>query len=144
MFIGEYTHAVDSKHRLSLPIKFRKELGKQVIITPGLDGCLFVFTLKQWQKISEKLSSSSMLQSNARSFNRYVFAGAVESDVDAIGRVLIPDFLRQHASIENTAVVIGVQDRVELWNEKSWQSYKRVVEKEADTLAEKLGEVGII
>ena len=144
MLIGEYTHTVDEKNRLSLPAKFRAEMGKKVIITPGLDQCLFVFTVKEWDKIRTKLSSSSLLQADNRSFNRFMFAGAVEAEVDSIGRILVPDFLRDRANLKNKVVVIGVSSRLEIWNEKTWVEYKKVVEKQADTLAEKLGQVGVL
>lgn len=144
MLIGEYTHTIDDKNRLSLPAKFRAELGKKVVVTPGLDGCLFVFTLKQWEKISGKLGESSLLSGDTRSFNRYMLGGAAEAEIDSIGRVLIPDFLRERASLKEKVAVVGVQSRVELWNEKQWQDYKRGVEKQADTLAEKLGGVGVL
>lgn len=144
MLIGEYTHAIDEKNRLSLPAKFRAEMGKKVVITPGLDKCLFVFTMSEWEKISSRLSESSMLQSDTRSFNRFLFGGAVEAEVDSIGRVLVPDFLRERAELKSKVVIIGVQSRVEIWNEKSWIEYKKVVEKQADALAEKLGQVGML
>ena len=144
MLIGEYTHTIDDKNRLSLPVKFRQEMGKKIVITPGLDHCLFAFTMTEWKKISEKLSNSSMLQADNRGFNRFMFGGAVEAEVDYIGRILVPDFLRERADLKNRVVVIGVQSRVEIWNEKSWGEYKKVVEKQADTLAEKLGQVGVL
>ena len=144
MLIGEYTHSIDDKNRISLPAKFRSELGKKIVITPGLDACLFIFTLKEWQKINDKLSQSSLLQADNRSFNRFMFAGAVEAEVDAIGRILVPDFLRDRANLKNKVVFIGVSSRVEIWNEKAWSEYKKVVEKQADTLAEKLGQVGVL
>ncbi len=144
MLIGEFTHTFDDKKRLSLPAKFRAELGKKIIITPGLDNCLFAFTLKEWKAIADKLNQSSMLQSDARSFNRYMFGGAVEADVDSIGRILIPDFLKDRANLKGKAVVIGVQNRVEIWNEKAWLDYKSVVEKQADALAERLGQIGVL
>ena len=144
MLIGEFIHTIDDKNRLSLPAKFRTEMGKKVVVTPGLDGCLFVFTLKQWEKISQRLGESSMLQADTRSFNRYMLGGATEAEVDSIGRVLIPDFLRERAELKEKVAVVGVQSRVELWNEKKWQEYKRGVEGQADTLAEKLGSVGVL
>ena len=144
MLIGEFIHTIDDKNRLSLPAKFRTEMGKKVVVTPGLDGCLFVFTLKQWEKISQRLGESSMLQADTRSFNRYMLGGATEAEVDSIGRVLIPDFLRERAELKEKVAVVGVQSRVELWNEKKWQEYKRGVEGQADTLAEKLGQVGVL
>jgi len=144
MLIGEYTHSIDEKNRLSLPSKFRKEMGKNLVLTPGLDGCLFVFTAKQWKDISEKLSHGNFLHSDSRSFNRFMFGGAVEAEVDAIGRILVPDFLKERAELKEKVVIIGVQDRIEIWNEDSWIAYKKEVEKRADSLAEKLGGIGAI
>ena len=144
MLIGEYTHSIDDKNRLSLPAKFRQEMGKKIVVTPGLDGCLWVFIQKEWKKIEEKLNQSSLLTADNRSFNRFMFAGAVEEEVDSIGRILIPDFLREHANLKSKVVVICVSSRVEIWNEKTWIDYKKVVEKQADTLAEKLGQVGVL
>lgn len=144
MLIGEYTHTLDDKKRVSLPVKFRKEMGKKIIITAGLDNCLWIFTLKQWEKISEKLSEFSMLQSDNRSFNRYMFGSATEVEVDSIGRILLPEFLVARANLKSKIAVVGVQDRVEIWNEENWKDYKGVVEKQADQLAEKLGQAGAL
>lgn len=144
MLIGEYTHTIDDKNRLSLPSKFRKEMGKKVVLTPGLDKCIFVFSQSEWKKISEKLSQSSMLSADSRSFNRFLLGGAVETEVDSIGRILIPDFLKSRATLTSKVAVVGVQTRVELWSDSAWTEYKKVVEKEADTLAEKLGQVGML
>jgi len=139
MLLGEYKHNIDNKNRISLPAKFRKEMGKSIVITPGLDNCLFVFTKKEWATISERLSNSSLLQSDNRSFNRFIFGGAIEAEVDKIGRILLPDFLKEYAGLEDKVAVIGVQNRIEIWNDKTWMSYKKSVEKQADALAERLG-----
>jgi len=144
MLIGEYTHTVDPKKRLSLPSKFRKELGKKVVLTRGLDNCIFVYTLADWSEIAEKFGTLSMGQSGSRAFNRFMLSGATEVDVDTSGRVLIPDFLRDFAGIKTKVVLAGVYNRVEIWNEKSWSEYKKRIEKEADSLAEKLGDIGMI
>lgn len=145
MLIGEYTHTLDEKKRISLPSKFRKELGKKVVVTHGLDNCLFLYPLKEWEKISEKLGNLSIGQADTRGFNRIMLAGAVELDVDAIGRVLIPEFLREFADMkEGKAVFAGVHSRVEVWDESRWKAYKTKVLKQADQLAEKLGEIGVI
>ncbi len=144
MLIGEYTHTLDAKRRLSLPSKFRKEIGKKVVITHGLDNCLFVYPIKQWEKVTEKLNELSIGQANTRGFNRFMLAGAVESDVDSIGRILVPDFLKDFANLKGKVSVIGVYDRIEIWNEKTWSGYKSRIEKQADVLAEKLGEIGAI
>jgi len=144
MLIGEYTHTIDEKNRLSLPAKFRTEMGKKVVLTPGLDNCIFVFSTTEWKKITEKLSESSMLNADSRSFNRFLLGGAVEAEIDTIGRVLIPDFLKGRAKLSSKVAVVGVQTRVELWDEKAWGEYKQVVEKQADSLAEKLSQVGML
>jgi len=144
MLIGEYTHTIDDKNRISLPAKFRAEMGKKVVLTRGLDKCVAIFTEKEWKKIAEKLSGSSMLQSDNRNFNRFMFGGAVEAEVDSIGRVLLPDFLKEWGKLTSKVVVIGVQTRVEVWNEEAWKSSKETIEKQADTLAEKLGQVGVL
>jgi MraZ protein len=144
MLIGEYTHSIDDKNRISLPAKFRSELGKKIVVTVGLDNCLWIFKSNEWKKIEEKLNQSSIGQADNRSFNRFMFSSAVEAEVDSIGRILIPDFLRDRANLKNRVVVIGVSSRVEIWNEKTWVEYKKVIEKQADTLAEKLGGVGVL
>ena len=143
MLIGEYIHTIDEKNRVSMPVKFRKELGKKIIITPGLGDCLFIFTLKEWEKVSKRLSSSdsdlSFLKADQRNFNRYMFGRAAEVEFDSIGRILIPDFLKNRINLKNSAAIIGVGDRVEVWNDKTWSANQEVVEKQAPELAEKLG-----
>jgi MraZ protein len=142
MLIGEYIHTIDEKNRMSLPVKFRKELGKKIIITPGLGQCLFIFTNKEWEKVSKKLSDSdndlSFLKADQRNFNRYMFGRAAEVEIDSIGRILIPDFLKERIGLKNTAAIVGVKDRVEVWNEKKWSEEKALAEKQAEALAEKL------
>ena len=144
MLIGEYTHTIDDKNRLSLPAKFRQEMGKKVVLTRGFDKCVAIFTFKEWQKIADKLSESSMLQADSRSFSRFMFGGAVEMEVDAIGLILIPDFLKTWGGLQTKVSVIGVQSRIEIWNEKAWSVHKETIEKQSDTLAEKLGQVGVL
>jgi len=143
MLIGEYIHTIDEKNRVSLPAKFRKEMGKKIIITPGLGQCLFIFTMKEWEKVSKRLSNSdtdlSFLKADQRNFNRYMFGRAAEVEIDSIGRMLIPEFLQQGIKLRDKAAIIGVQDRVEVWNEKAWSEQKEKVGKEAEQLAEKLG-----
>jgi MraZ protein len=144
MLIGEYTHAIDEKNRVSLPAKFRVEMGKKLVICPGLDNCLWVFTVKEWKRFSENLAESQMFLSDNRRFNRFILGGAVEADVDSNGRILVPDFLRSRAKLKSKVALIGVETRVEIWDEDAWKIYKTEVEKEADALAEKLGQVGMI
>lgn len=143
MLLGEYNHTLDAKKRISLPIKFRKEIGKKVVITRGLDNCLFVYSVKEWERISEKLGGLSMGQADQRGFNRFLLSGAVETDVDSVGRILIPDFLKDFAKLGSNVVVAGVNDRIEVWNETAWDEYKKRIEKQADQMAEKLGDLGV-
>jgi MraZ protein len=144
MLIGEYTHSIDDKNRISLPVKFREKMGKKVVVTYGLDRCLFVFTPAEWNKVSQRLSDSSLGQSDNRSFSRFMFGGATEAEVDSIGRILVPDFLKNWGNLKGKVSVVGVQSRVEIWNEKAWAAYKKGVEGKAGALAEKLGQVGVI
>ena len=143
MLIGEYIHTIDEKNRISMPVKFRKELGKKIIITPGLDSCLFIFTVSEWEKVSNRLSDSSadlsFLKADQRNFNRYMFGRAAEVEIDSIGRILIPEFLKNRIGLKNSAAIIGVKDRLEVWNDKVWSQNQEVVEKQATALAESLG-----
>ena len=142
MLIGEYIHTIDAKNRVSMPVKFRTELGKKIIITPGLDSCLFIFTIKEWEKVSKRLSDQdsdlSFLKADQRNFNRYMFGRAAEVEIDSIGRILIPDFLKEKIGLKNSAAIIGVKDRVEIWNDKVWSQNQEIVEKKAGVLAEAL------
>lgn len=144
MLIGEYRHTIDAKKRLSLPVKFRKELGKQMVVTRGFDNCLYVYPRNEWKKVAEKLSSLSMGQRDTRGFTRFMLSGAIDVSVDSLGRILIPDFLKEFAGLKNKVVLVGINDHVEIWSEKSWNEYKKRIETQADVLAEKLGEIGAI
>ena len=144
MLIGEYLHTLDNKKRLSLPAKFRKEVGKKVVITRGLDSCLFMFPLKAWEEIAAKLQQLPIGGADTRGMSRFLLSGAVESDVDSAGRILVPDFLKDFADLKSRVVLAGVADRVEIWNEKNWEEYKRRIEKGADQMAQTLGDLGIL
>lgn len=144
MLIGEHTHTLDAKKRLSLPAKFRKELGKTIVITKGLDSSLFVYSTKEWKKFAEKLGELSMGHGDTRAFSRYFLGGAVEVDIDSAGRILIPEFLKDLAHLQTKVMVVGLGNRVELWDEERWNSYQLELEKKADVVAEKLGDIGMI
>ena len=144
MLIGEYTHTVDEKNRVSLPVRFRKEVGSNVVITHGLDNCLFLYSMTEWVRIAEKLGGLGIGQSDTRGFNRFMLAGAVEVEVDSIGRILIPDFLMKFSGLKGKVIFAGVHNRVEIWNSDRWSEYKKKIEKQADKLAEKLGEINAI
>lgn len=147
MLIGEYNHTIDDKGRTSLPAKFRKEMGAKVVIAPGIDNCLFVFTMKEWREFAERLSrgdSQSVFKADNRNFNRLIIGRAVEVEVDASGRMLVPENLREYAGLSSKVVIIGVVNRVEMWESKSWDSFRNEYSKKTDALAERLGSAGII
>lgn len=142
MLIGEYRHNLDPKKRLAIPAKLRKELGERAILTRGLNNSLFLYPMAQWQKLTEKLGQLPVGQSDTRSFLRLMFAGAVEVELDRLGRILVPDYLKAYAGLGSKTVIVGVHDRLEVWDESRWENYKAEVEKNTDMIAEKLGELG--
>ncbi len=144
MLIGQHLHTLDPKKRLSLPAKFRKELGKKVVLTNGLDQCIFVYAKEEWEKFAEGLGGLGIGSPNTRDFNRFILSGAEETEVDSAGRILIPDFLKEFAGLKEKVVLAGVQNRVEIWDEARWKAYTRKVSGEADTLAEKLSSAGLL
>jgi MraZ protein len=143
MFIGEYQHNLDSKGRIAIPVKFRREIGTGAIITRGLDHCLFVFSAKEWEMLAQKLNAMPFAKSDARAFARLMLAGAMEADIDKQGRVLIPDYLRNYSALKKQVIVAGVYSRLEIWDLESWRQYKSKIESSGDEIAEKLGELGI-
>jgi len=144
MFIGEYQHNLDEKKRVSLPRAFRASLGRKVVMTRGLDNCLFIYSRSAWEKVAGKLQELSFAQADTRGFNRFILSGAVEVEVDGAGRILIPEHQRQFAGLKKAVVFAGVSDRVEIWDSSRWNTYKARIEKQADALAEKLGEIGAL
>lgn len=144
MLIGEYLHTLDPKKRLSLPAKFRKELGRSVVVTRGLDTCLFMFSESEWKGIAARLRELPIGKSDTRGLSRFLLAGAVEAEVDSAGRVLIPEYLKEFARLGSRVVLAGVSDRVEVWNERLWEGYKRRTLSQADRMAQKLGDLGIL
>ena len=144
MLIGEYLHTIDPKKRLSIPAKFRKELGTKAVLTRGLDGCLFLFPVNEWEQLAEKLGKLPFGQQDSRGFVRLLLAGASEVEFDQLGRVLIPDFLKDYAALKKDAIIAGLFNKLEVWDETRWVNYKNNLEKNSDRIAEKLGELGVI
>lgn len=144
MFIGEYEHTLDEKNRVSIPKHYRTGLGKKMVMTRGLDNCLFVYSRSSWEKVAAKLQELSFAQADTRGFNRFILSGAAEVEVDAAGRVLIPEHQRQFAKLSKTIVFAGVSDRVEIWDADAWKAYKAEIEKKAEDMAETLGQIGAL
>ncbi len=144
MLVGEHKHIIDPKKRLSIPAKLRKEIGEKAVLTRGLDNCLFLFPLKEWGELAEKLSKLPIGQSDTRAFVRLILSGASEVETDQLGRILVPDYLRDYAGLKKTVVIAGLYNRLEIWDEEKWRVYKSDLEKNSDRIAEKLGELGVI
>jgi len=138
MFLGEYKHSLDGKGRLSIPVKFRGELGASAIVTKGLEGCLFLYPKSQFEEMATKLAGLPVSSANARAFNRLMLSGAMEVEIDKLGRALIPSYLREYADIDGEVVVNGVYNRIEIWDRKAWTGYSRSAEKKSTEIAETL------
>ncbi len=143
MFIGEYSYSIDEKKRLGIPVKFRKQLDKGGVITRGLDNCLFLYSFEEWEKMARKLSEMPLARADARGFTRIMLSGAMEVEFDSLGRILLPDYLKNYAGISKKVIIAGLYNRIEIWDEKNWQDYKQKTESEAGNIAERLNELGI-
>ncbi|OYP38963.1 division/cell wall cluster transcriptional repressor MraZ, partial [Lachnotalea glycerini] len=120
MFMGEYNHSIDAKGRLIMPSKFREALGDEFVVTKGLDGCLFVYPIDEWQAFEEKLKTLPLTNKNARQFSRFFLAGAATCEVDKQGRILLPSVLREFAQLNKDVVLVGVLSRIEIWSKSKW------------------------
>ncbi|WP_422444206.1 division/cell wall cluster transcriptional repressor MraZ [Thermoanaerobacterium sp. DL9XJH110] len=138
MFMGQFQHSLDSKGRLIIPSKFRELLGDSFILTKGLDRCLFVYPKDEWAMLEQKLKTLPFTQKDARAFIRFFFSGAVETEIDRQGRILIPPPLREHARIDKDVVIIGVSNRAEIWSQEEWEAYSREAAVSYEEIAEKL------
>jgi len=138
VFMGEYQHTIDSKGRVSIPARFREELGELFVITKGLDNSLFVYPMEEWRRLEQKLKSLPFTRADARAFARFFFSGAVECELDKQGRVLLPQVLREHARINKDVVIIGVSTRIEIWAKEVWEEYSLQAAANYETIAETL------
>lgn len=123
MFMGEFHHNLDEKNRLIIPSKFRDELGKKFVVTRGLEECLFVYSLEEWNKIVEKLRSLPFTNKDARTFMRMFLSGATECELDPNGRIVIPSNLISYCSLEKEAIILGVNERLEIWAETKYEEF---------------------
>ena len=137
MFLGEHSYTLDSKGRLTLPAKYRDDLAQGVVITRGLDHCLFVFRFEDWKRYTKVLGEQLPFTSKeARQFARFFFAGAVDVIPDRQGRVLVPEYLREHADLDGEVIIIGANNRLEVWKPERWQQSLSEVSADAETIAE--------
>ena len=142
MFMGEYNHTIDAKGRLIVPVKFREILGDNFIVTKGLDGCLFVYPNDEWTRFEEKLKSLPLTNKNARQFTRFFLAGAAACEVDKQGRILLPQVLREFASLEKDVVLVGVASRIEIWSTERWDESMNTYDGDMDEVAENMESLG--
>lgn len=142
MFIGEYSHSIDEKGRLSVPVKFRAGLASGCVLTRGLDGCLWVYSTDEWQVIADEVSKMPITQKNARSFSRFILSGAMDLVIDKAGRINLPKYLNDYAGIKSKVVITGMHNRLEIWAEEKWNEFKKEMEKNSDEVAENLAEIG--
>lgn len=143
MFIGEYQHTVDEKGRMAVPAKFRKLLSRGVVVTKGLDSCLFLYPRQEWGKLVTKLAALPIAKANTRAFSRLMLAGAMDVELDGQGRVGIPEYLRQFAGLGKLVTIAGVYNRLEIWETAKWEAYKLQTEGKSNEIAEALGELGV-
>ncbi len=141
MLIGEYEHSLDSKNRIIMPSKFRDDIGEKFIVTKGLDGCLFAYSIFEWKNFEEKLRSLPLSNKDARAFSRFFFAGATDCILDKQGRFLIPSNLREFAELEKDLVIVGMNSRIEIWAKNKWKNVDEQIS--ADEIAEKMEMLGI-
>ena len=140
MFMGEYDHTIDVKGRVIIPSKFREDLRGEFVITAGLDGCLFVYPMDEWERYIDELKRLPGSK-EVRQLQRFFMAGAAACDMDKQGRVLIPNKLREHGEIEKDVVLVGVINKIEIWSKERWNSNNNY--EDVDQIAEKMAEFGL-
>ncbi len=143
MLIGEFNHNIDEKGRLTIPSKMRHELGENFIITKGLDGCLFAYSINEWANFEDKLSVLPSGRKETREIQSFFFSGASDVSFDKQGRVLIPQNLRDHAGLSKEVVIAGVSKRLEIWDKEKWDNLDEDSEKSIEDIAEEFGKLGI-
>jgi len=143
MFIGEYSHTIDQKGRMAIPVKMRAKLSNGAVVTRGLDNCLFLYPREDWEELAKKLAGLPLSQADARAFVRLMLAGAMEVEIDKQGRVLLPNYLRSFAGLKNQIIVAGLYNRIEIWEESKWKQYQKETENSSTDIAEHLSALGV-
>ena len=143
VLIGEYSHSLDVKGRLIMPVKLREDMGENFIITTGLDGCLFGFSMSEWQKFEDKLKTLPITNKNARNFVRFFLSGATECELDKQGRFLIPGKLREVASLDRDVTIIGAGTRIEIWDKEKWEEHNSEENLSIAEIEKNMEELGI-
>jgi MraZ protein len=143
MFLGEFEHNIDDKGRITVPAKFRGRLAAGLVVTKGIDPCLWLYPIDGWEELAQKISALPRTDPKARDFRRQVFGGASDSVPDKQGRVNLPTYLREYASIDRNALIIGLYDHCEVWNPEHWRSRQRDNHNDPESRAEQFASLGI-
>ena len=143
MFLGEYVHAIDDKNRLAVPARFRQDLADGLYLTKGVDRCLYALTPDGWNRLADRIAALPSMQASVRQLQRHFFAGAVHLVPDKLGRIVIPQSLREYAQLDGEVVVAGVHSRIELWSRAAWNEEQARVDEQTATLAEQMASLGI-
>ena len=142
MFMGEYNHTIDAKGRLIIPSKFRELLGEEFVLTKGLDGCLSIYPMDEWEAFETKLRALPLTNKNARTFSRFFVAGATTCELDKQGRILLPATLREFAGLEKDVVLTGMLNRIEIWSKEKWNENNSLDDVAMDEIAEQMTDLG--
>ena len=143
MFMGEYSHSIDTKGRVIMPAKFREELGTHCIVTRGLEGCLSVYTQEAWRNLADKMKKLRTSKEKVRAFKRFLFGSAAEVEFDRTGRILIPGTLREYAGLKKEVTVIGTGDSIEIWDKQSYEEYAARTVPAMEEIAEDLEDLDL-
>ena len=139
MFLGEYEHTVDEKGRITLPARFRDAFKDGIVLTRGMDRCLYAYTRDEWRRlVQSQLSALNPLSPDSRRIQRFFFSGASETELDKQGRVTLPPALARHARLKRDVVVAGVYDHLEIWDRSAWRAQLKEIEGSAEDVAERL------
>lgn len=136
--MGEYHHSLDEKGRLIIPAKFREGLGSSFVVTRGLEGCLFLYSQMNFQKVMTQLNTLPFTKKDARNFSRFFLSGAIQSEFDKQGRINITPSLKDYAGLIKDCVIIGVGERLEIWSEEAWQKFFQENKADFSDIAEHL------
>lgn len=143
MLMGKYQNSIDQKNRLNIPAKFRDELGLRCVLTKGIDRCLYIYPMSEWENFMKKLSALPSADANVRAFLRHFYANAVECEIDKQGRIVLPQELREYAGIEKDVLTMGIMDKIEIWSKAEWENSEETVQLAPSEFAQKMAEYGI-
>ena len=143
MFLGEHQHALDTKGRITIPVKFRYKLGERFVATKGLDNCIMLYPINEWQELDKKLKDLPYSRPEARAFVRFFYSGASELELDSQGRTVLPINLREYAEVDKDIYIVGLGSRIEIWSLEKWKAYNKKTGDDFEKLAESFIDLGV-